>query len=404
VPKSASSRERAARAVPRVESLEDRTVPSTLEVGAGEKYTTITSAMNAANPGDTVLVDPGTYTEQVFITKDRIKLIGVNQQAIIQAPAALAPNTFALGDVKGAEHVTIENLTVEGPYAGGFTNVGGFLLGLHAGIFVENGGSAEIEHNHVTQIADQTLNNTTRDGFAILIGSQSNVLNTTGSAVVIDNVIDNYQSAGIDVTEVGSSALIAGNTIQGLSAAQSGQVLQQLGIVVGDGAKAVVFDNEVSSNLGGNGLGIYLFHPGTDVTLINNEFNNNSYGIYAFDAHDDFIAYNQANADAFTGITLSQSSNLQVVGNQADHNGLEGIVLFGTTGSSIRGNESNNNGIGIFVDANSTGNTFDHNRAFGNAFLDLDDLSTGSGTAGTANTWNDNHGKTDNKGGGLFAG
>jgi hypothetical protein len=32
--KSASSRERAARAVPRVESLEDRTVPSTLEVGA----------------------------------------------------------------------------------------------------------------------------------------------------------------------------------------------------------------------------------------------------------------------------------------------------------------------------------------------------------------------------------
>ncbi|HEV3443035.1 MAG TPA: hypothetical protein VG099_00265 [Gemmataceae bacterium] len=46
---------------PLFETLEDRTVPSTLTVGSspGDNFATISAAVSAATVGDTILVDPG---------------------------------------------------------------------------------------------------------------------------------------------------------------------------------------------------------------------------------------------------------------------------------------------------------------------------------------------------------
>ena len=57
------------RARPRLEHLEDRFVPATLQVGAGATmpYHTIQAAVDAATSGDTILVDAGNYSEQVTI-------------------------------------------------------------------------------------------------------------------------------------------------------------------------------------------------------------------------------------------------------------------------------------------------------------------------------------------------
>jgi nitrous oxidase accessory protein len=40
-----------------------------LSVGAGAQFTTIQQAVDAAKPGDTVLVAPGTYTENIVVNK-----------------------------------------------------------------------------------------------------------------------------------------------------------------------------------------------------------------------------------------------------------------------------------------------------------------------------------------------
>ncbi len=63
-------------------------------------------------------------------------------------------------------------------------------------------------------------------------------------------------------------------------------------------------------------------------------------------------------------------------------------------------------GVGIRLDENSTGNSVTYNSVTYNTMLnngqfDAEDLSTGSGTAGTANTWLHNTERHDNHGGGL---
>lgn len=48
---------------------------ATLTVGSGQAYATIQDAVNAASPGDTIIVNSGTYPESVNIYK-AVDLIG----------------------------------------------------------------------------------------------------------------------------------------------------------------------------------------------------------------------------------------------------------------------------------------------------------------------------------------
>ncbi len=394
---------------PAVETLEDRVVPSVLQVGTNQPYPTIGSALQAANPGDTIRVHPGTYQEAVDITKNNITLQGVNQSAIIQSPSDLSSNDFAIVWVNGATGVTISHLSVEGPYNGGFSTVNGNLLGLHAGIFVGNGGSATISHDHVTDIRDNPPSTTVDDGFAILVGSRPDVLDTTGSAVIADNTVDNYQRGGIDVANTGSSALIRNNTVTGLSLPLANQYLEQVGLAVEAGGTAVIVGNTISQNLQTNangsnfGFGLYIANPGAGFSVVANTVTDDNYGIYVFSAQGALLAGNSVSGSTVDGIDLVSSSGVTLVGNAASHNAGNGIALLGSTGNLVLFNSTRHNSAeGLFADAGSTGNSFLLNATRDNGLYDAEDLSFGPASAGTANTWVGNRGKTDNQGGGLL--
>jgi nitrous oxidase accessory protein NosD len=49
---------------------------ATLKVGSKEKYKTIQNAVNAAHEGDTIIVNSGTYRENVHITKNSLTILG----------------------------------------------------------------------------------------------------------------------------------------------------------------------------------------------------------------------------------------------------------------------------------------------------------------------------------------
>jgi len=56
---------------------------ATLEVGEGQTYTTIQSAIDAANNGDTILVHAGTYSENPRIKTNKISVIGIDKERTI---------------------------------------------------------------------------------------------------------------------------------------------------------------------------------------------------------------------------------------------------------------------------------------------------------------------------------
>jgi hypothetical protein len=102
------------------------------------------------------------------------------------------------------------------------------------------------------------------------------------------------------------------------------------------------------------------------------------------------------------------AANVQVVGNTvtgAEGSGID-VTAEDFAAVSARNNTLRNNGVapdaprdGIFFGSLTRGNQIRGNTASGNAVFDCEDESTGSGTAGTANTWVNNNGGTDSPNG-----
>lgn len=86
---------------------------ATLEVGPGKTYLTITAAMVAAGAGDTILVYPGTYNENINITVPNLTLKSVaGRDSTIIGPGAGANQNTVISIQGGLGTITVEGFTV----------------------------------------------------------------------------------------------------------------------------------------------------------------------------------------------------------------------------------------------------------------------------------------------------
>jgi parallel beta helix pectate lyase-like protein len=102
--------------------------------------------------------------------------------------------------------------------------------------------------------------------------------------------------------------------------------------------------------------------------------------------------------EAVLGGTFADATNIDVLGNRvvgAEGSGLD-VTSAAAAAVEARNNVFRNSvGDGIFFGEFTNGNLIRANTARGNAHHDCHDDSTGTGTAGTANTWINNIGVTD---------
>lgn len=111
-------------------------IATTLNVGVGKTYPTIQSAIIQAQPGDTVLIHPGTYTTSTYIVEKNgtfgvdIVIRGVDQSSvIIEGPSS----SMQFVD---CSHITVENLTMRGQKGNA--------------LFFDDGGTIETPSRYIT--------------------------------------------------------------------------------------------------------------------------------------------------------------------------------------------------------------------------------------------------------------
>jgi hypothetical protein len=179
----------------------------------GAQFAKIQDAVNAASAGDSIQLCPGTYIEQVSITKP-LQLNG-NNGAIIRPNNIVANSTgLASGQpiaaiilVQDTTGVTIRNVIVDG-VDNGISECAPDLIG----VFYRNA-SGELSHVAVRDVKLNSTLNGCQSGSAVLVQSSNGV----NSVVAIEeSSIHDYQKNGITANEVGTQVTIEGNVVTGL--------------------------------------------------------------------------------------------------------------------------------------------------------------------------------------------
>ncbi|HEX3393592.1 MAG TPA: right-handed parallel beta-helix repeat-containing protein [Acidimicrobiales bacterium] len=208
---------------------------ATVNVGPGQS---IQAAINAASPGDTIVVAPGTYRENIEIHKNNITLQGTPGGTVLAPPgAAKAAHNACFVSATNFDGICLAS--VSGVTVSGFTVRGFPGIGIHS-----------FNSDHL-RIDNNRLNNNGLDGIADYVGSQ--------------NFITNNQASGSS-----EAGILAANSIKG-------------GI------------NIIGNTTTNNGAGIYMrddaedrnapFDPNALVGnyVINNDSEGNCVGILALD-------------------------------------------------------------------------------------------------------------------------
>jgi len=388
---------------PGLETLEDRRVLSTVLTVDDNRmqdphaqFTTISAAVAAAQPGDTIRVFAGTYQESVTVNKSLTFVADHHGGNVV-----VNPGTAGSGFNVQADNVRIFGFTIEDA-----TGAAGITLS-------RSNSGADIENNVLRDNTFGIYLNSSGASPTVIRHNAFISNNAAGSAsgngIYSDQGVTNARIEGNYFTGQQNAAMIfVGNG----TAAQAQSRLQIRGNAMIDDAP-IILVNTTSSTISGNlslrssGSGIFFGGGVSGVTVSNNVLRDGAFtGInlrtdsanYPVSAPNtnNVIRNNLVSGFGDSGIRLREgaSGNL-VVGNTVVGNGTnndattgDGISLENADNNVIRGNVAEHNRRdGIRVDADSTGNRIEGNRLRFNGEFDARDDSTGSGTAGTANQW-----------------
>lgn len=371
---------------------------ATLTVGnpstcPGATYPTISAAVAVASSGDTIRVCAGTYNENVSVTKPltfRGAQAGKDARQGRTDPSKESIVNNASGDfslTSTANHVTIDGFTISGAVATGHYGIEGgqgssglvaindIISGNREGIQYQNpNGSMPSQINH-----DNFINNS-------IAGDNSGESGT--GVFIVNGPANNTTITENDFTGDSQTAInFAGNPnftdhSNNLQVTNNLSVNDATFVVATNSQNSKVANNTISVTSGSNGTAILDFGCNVNLSINNNMISGGA-------------------ATGTSGINVrdlcgTPSVKTMVVNNHVA-NRYNGIRLTDDeSGATVMGNQvmgSSNDGI---LDQTGSSNTFQNNQLATSAVHDCEDDTTGSGTAGTANQWKGNQGKSNN--------
>ena len=301
-------------------------------VGPGES---IQKAINAAHPGDTIVVK-GVHKEDVVIRKDGIKLRGEDDAVIEAPPKAKADSPCS--KVFGPEGICI---------LGGVNLQNGELTG------------PRVSDVGVSGFTFRGFEQTEDVAFAI------EAPGARDASIVGNRFVGNGSGAiglgrNIDTT-------VAKNHIVANPKAASAE-----GIVVGgDSRNTNIVNNEVRNIPEGDQSAI-IVDGAIATTVAKNDLENNWVGLFVGDSPGTKILANDITDSTLAGMAIVDSTGTKILSNDISRSGDTGIVIFGpqraNNDAKVVGNNISGGGWGIYVGdvtkrGSITGNTIRDNCA-----------------------------------------
>jgi hypothetical protein len=252
-------------------------LPATINVPA--QYPSIQAAIAAASNGDTVVVAPGTYLENINFLGKAITVESSAGPATTIIDGNDKDSVVRFGTKETASSVlqgfTIRNgnPSSNNSYLGGGVSITGASPTITGNVITRNYSSGNGAGISIQAAAPIIQGNTITANF----GEGIYVLGSSGSSTgpqIIGNVISNntsgYFGAGIDLFASGP-VLIQNNLIMGNKGSQGG------GIGMVNGSNPTIIQNVIVGNTGSYGGGFYSITPsGATAYLLNNTIAGNS--------------------------------------------------------------------------------------------------------------------------------
>ena len=315
-----------------------------------DDYSTIQAAVDAASPGDTIVVRDGTYPENADVNK-RLTIRSANGPASCTVQAA-DPDDHAF-EVR-ADYVEISGFTVTGTGGAGYAG--------YAAIYVGDAQHCNISDNYVADnwngiylegASNNTLNNNTVTSSSYQgITLMSSYPNSSDNNTLTNNNVtwtDRYE--GIILWGV------SGNTLRDNTMSDNKGNFGVVGYELSD----FIHDIDASNLVDGkpiyywvaehdkevpNDAGYVAIVDSTNITVKDLTLTNNRTGVKVAYSSDSRIE-NVTASNNFLGILVSgESSNVTMVNNDVDSNYYHGIHLSGSN-HTLTDNSITNNSSGL---------------------------------------------------------
>jgi parallel beta-helix repeat protein len=354
-----------------------------------QNYQSIQAAILGATDGDTIIVCPGTYYENIVFAGKNITVRSADPSnpdivaaTIIDGGGNDHVVRFTEDDAFVEDTSTLEGFTIQNgsaSYGGGIyvweshpTITGNTITGNTASS--AGGGIHVTSYSHPTITGNTITGNTASYGGGMSINDSNPTI--TGNIISINTVTN--RGGGIDVDEC--SPTITGNTITGNIASDSG------GGICLSVSSFDITGNTITGNTASSGGGIAMYGQSnptiSENTINSNTVTNNGGGIYINHSDstitDNNIKYNSATSGG--GIGLDDNSSPTIDGNNINDNSSTsgGGIYMNNSNPTINGNNINDNsstyGGGIYMNnSNPTinGNSIEYNDAVFGGGIDV---------------------------------
>jgi len=185
------------------EATEETPVATGATIRVPDDHDTIQAAVDAARPGDLVLIAPGVYEEAVDVTVENLTIRGLDRnEVILDGGFELENGLRVLADGVAIENMTARNYTTNGFFWTGVTGYRGSYLTAYRngdyGVYAFDSVKGQLEHIYASGSPDA----------GIYIGQ------CYPCDAVISDVISEYNGLGYSGTNSGGNLLIVNSTFR----------------------------------------------------------------------------------------------------------------------------------------------------------------------------------------------